>query len=193
MWKKWAAVLLLVLVLSAGTWWGVTGINPLFKAGDLGVRLLTSEESKIAKLEPGTQSALLALMADLNAQGLHVYVGQTLRTKAEEKAVHDAGATGAGLVYSWHELGRAVDLYPIDPDTGHPDLHGARVDLFRQMADTAANYGFTSLAFNGDGSRHLLHTATGHTIWDGGHLEFKGPYTTIAQAVEAEGKAFGLG
>jgi hypothetical protein len=29
-------------------------------------------------------------------------------------------------------------------------------------------------------------------IWDGGHLEWRGPYDTIAEAVEAEGAAYGI-
>lgn len=190
-WKKWLALAALVIILSAGTWWGVTGINPAKKAVDLGVLALTGEDARIARLEQSTQDALRAMLAAANAAGLHVYVGQTLRTKAEEQAAIDSGHS-AVTTHSWHEIGRAVDCYPIDPDTGHADLDGVRLDLFRQMVGFATDQGFTSLAFNADGSKHLLHTATGHTIWDGGHLEFKGAYASIEQAVEAEGAAFGI-
>lgn len=190
-WKRALIVLAVVLVLWAGGYWGVTGINPAKKVIDKAVVLTSSEETRIAKLEASTAAALRVLISDLEGQGLEVFVGQTLRTKAEEQAAIDSGHS-AVTSHSWHELGRAVDLYPVNPDTGKADLPGARVDLFQQMATTAKSYGFTSLAFNADGTKHILHTATGHAIWDGGHLEFHGPYGTIAEAVETEGAAFGI-
>jgi hypothetical protein len=190
-WKKVLIVIALLVALSASGYWGVTGINPGKKLVDLGVLLTSAEQTRIGKLEASTAAALTSLISDLEAAGLSVYVGQTLRTKAEEQAAIDSGHS-AVTTHSWHEIGRAVDLYPINPDTGKADLPGARVDLFKQMADAAAGYGFTSLAFNADGSKRILHTSTGKALWDGGHLEFHGDYSSIADAVAAEGANFGI-
>lgn len=192
--KRWVliAVLVLVLVLAgAGGYWGVTGINPARKAGDVVVRLGTSEQAKVDKLQAEVAAALQLLIDDLASAGLETYVGQTLRTKAEEKAAVDSEHS-AVTTHSWHELGRAVDLYPINPDTGHWDSAGARVDLYQQMVAAAEARGFTSLAFNDDGTKRILHTKTGHAFWDGGHLEFHGPYASIAAAVAAEGSEYGI-
>jgi hypothetical protein len=175
----------------AAAWWLTVGTNPIAELGDLAVSLTTTDEQRLSRLEPETQAAARALINALAAAGLSVKVGQTLRTPAEEKAVIDAGRS-AVKTHSWHELGRALDLYPIDPDTGAADLKGARVDLFRTMHDVAAGLGFRGTAFNSDGSKRLITNSAGRKIWDGGHLEYRGPYATIAEAVAAEGAAFGV-
>lgn len=157
--------------------------------------LLTSTEaSRMEKLGPETQSKLSDLIFALAGAGLKVYVGQTLRTAAQEKANVEGGKTAAGLKYSWHELGRAVDLYPIDPATGRADLEGRRVDLFQQMHATAKSMGWRGIAFLEDGvTKRTILNSKGHAIWDGGHLEDRGSYATIAEAVAAEGAAYGIG
>jgi hypothetical protein len=159
------------------------------------ITLLTSTEaSRVDKLQPDVQAALMTLIATLADQGLKVYVGQTLRTAAQEKANVDKGATSAGLVYSWHELGRAVDLYPIDPDTGKSDLQGIRLDLFQQMHAVAKSQGWRGIAFEADGvTRHYLTNSKGKKVWDGGHIEWRAPHATLAAAVAAEGSAYGIG
>lgn len=163
----------------------------LDQVGDDLVLLTTSEESRLADLEAGTQAAARALIQALHEDGLEVHVGQTLRTTAQERAQIDAGHS-AVKTHSWHELGRALDLYPINPDTGSPDFDGIRIDLFVRMHDAAAAAGFHGLAFNPDGTKRLITTAAGKKIWDAGHLEWRAPYGTIAQAVAAEGAAFGV-
>jgi hypothetical protein len=155
--------------------------------------LTSSEADRMAKLEPTTREELGALIDTLAGSGLRVFVGQTLRTAAQEKSNVDAGKTAAGLVYSWHELGRAVDLYPIDPDTGKPDYAGKRVDLFQQMHAAAALAGWRGIAFQADGvTKRTITNSKGHPVWDGGHLEWRAPHATIAAAVAAEGAAFGI-
>jgi hypothetical protein len=158
------------------------------------IAMLTSNEaSRLARLQPEVQDQLTGLMMELGAAGLRVFVGQTLRTAAEEKANVDGGKTSAGLKYSWHELGRAVDLYPIDPATGKPDYAGRRVDLFQQMHATAKARGWRGLAFEEDGAtKKYLTNSKGRKVWDGGHLEWRSPHATIAAAVAAEGPSYGI-
>src|SRR4029079_19310938 len=82
-----------------------------------------------AQLEPETQDKVRELLGRMQAQGVTIHVGQTFRTSAEEKAAIEGGRS-AVKSNSWHESGRAADLYPIDPDTLQPDTAGKRADLF---------------------------------------------------------------
>jgi hypothetical protein len=157
--------------------------------------LITSNEtSRMDQLQPEVQAKLLQLIGVLSDQGIRVYVGQTLRTAAQEKANVDNGKTAAGLQYSWHELGRAVDLYPIDPDTGKADLAAKRIDLFQQMHAAAKTIGWRGIAFEADGvTKKIIKNSKGHGVWDGGHLEWRSPHATILAAITAEGSDYGIG
>lgn len=159
------------------------------------VTIMTSNEtSRLAQLQPDVQDQLNQLILALAADGLKVFVGQTLRTAAQEKANVEAGKTSAGLIYSWHSLGRAVDLYPVDPDTGKPDYAGRRVDLFIQMHAAAKLAGWRGIAFEADGTtKHYLTNSKGRKVWDGGHIEWRAPHASIVAAVAAEGAAYGIG
>lgn len=158
--------------------------------GDWFVTLTSSEESRLAQLQPEVQDRVRELLSRCRELGVIVYVGQTLRTSAQEAANIAAGKTSANLVYSWHELGRAVDLYPTVG--GAPDYDAVNLEQFRVLHGEAVMMGFRSLAFNPDGSKHLLTNSKGRKIWDGGHVEWREPYATIAEAVSAEGKDYGI-
>lgn len=158
--------------------------------GDWFSTLTTSEETRLSQLEPETQAKVRELLSRLRDRGVIVYVGQTLRTPAQEAANVAAGKTSANLVYSWHELGRAVDLYPTVG--GAPDYDGSNLENFRAMHAEAVAMGFRSLAFNEDGSKHLLVNSKGKKIWDGGHVEWRAPYASIAEAVASEGGRYGI-
>jgi hypothetical protein len=123
-------------------------------------------------LLPGVRSALWTLLRALEAVGIRVKVGARGRSLAAQAAAFDAGrsATKSGA----HQKGRAVDLYPIDPDTGFPDYAGRNLELFRRMHAVASGLGWHGLAFNPDGSRRLLEGGNGRRFWDGGHLEWRG-------------------
>lgn len=156
------------------------------------VELTTSDEARLEQLQADAQAQVRALIQDLANQGISVKVGQTLRSSAQEKAEIALGHSAADLKISWHQLGRAVDLYPIDPTTGQPDMQGKRDDLFQAMVAAARARGFRSLAYESDGvTRHYIQGTKGK-IWDGGHLEWRAPYSSIAEAVAAEGAAYGL-
>jgi len=160
--------------------------------GDIWVQLTTSEESRIAQLQSEVQAELRALLSDLFAEGIPVEVGATLRTSAQEKALIAAGKTSADLKISWHQLGRAVDMYTIDPDTGIVDRAGKNIEQYRRMHAIAAAHGWRGIAFNSDGSQKYITNSKGKKVWDGGHLEWRAPYGSIAQAVQVEGAQYGL-
>ncbi len=161
-------------------------------AGDALANITTTEEGRLEQLEPETQSLVRQLLDQMASQGISVLVGSTGRTIAQEKADVANGKSSKGQTYSWHMIGRAVDLYPINPDTGKPDYAGVRNDLYQTLASVATGLGFRSLAYNSDGSRHYLQTVKGPT-WDGGHVEYHGPYSSLADAIQSEGPAYGIG
>lgn len=159
------------------------------EVGDALVTLTSSDESRLQQLEPDTQANVRQLIqllangyqgADGTFTRMDIHVGQTLRTQAQEKQAIDSGHS-AIKTHSWHESGRAADLYPINPDTGRPDLDGVRDDLFFAMQSAAQSLGFQQLAYNADGSRRYINGTHG-AIWDGGHIEWHGPYSTATQA-----------
>ena len=182
--------------VAGAAWWSTRDEDGgiLETAMDAITLLTSSETSRMDKLLPEVGDRLLELIAVLADRGIKVYVGQTLRTAAQERANVEAGKTSAGLRYSWHELGRAVDLYPVDPATGKADLQGRRVDLFIEMHKAAKAIGWRGIAFEADGvTKHNLRNAKGRPVWDGGHLEWRAPYATILAAIAAEGAAYGIG
>jgi hypothetical protein len=152
--------------------------------GDAFVTLTTSEESRLAQLEPETQDKVRELLGRMQAQGVTIHVGQTFRTSAEEKAAIEEGRS-AVKSNSWHESGRAADLYPIDPDTLQPDTAGKRVDLFRQMQQEAVSMGFHQLAFDTTTWEKRFLTTSKGKIWDGGHVEWHGGYASATDALNA--------
>ncbi len=150
--------------------------------GDALDMLTSTEAYRLSRLEPQTRAMVQQLIADSwNEDGIRLTVGQTDRTPAQEKALVAGGKTAASLKVSWHELGRAVDLYPDNRDD--PGSLGA----YQTFHARAVAMGFRSIAFNADGSKHLIKNSAGKMIWDGGHIEWREPYDTIAQAVQAEG------
>jgi hypothetical protein len=148
------------------------------------VILTTTEETRLSQLEPETQAMVRQLLQQLQNEGLTVYVGQTLRSPAQEKAAIDSGHSGV-KTHSWHESGRAVDLYPIDPDTLSPDMNGRRDDLFIQMQQAAVALGFHQIAYDGFWQRKYITNAQGKKIWDGGHMEWQGSFASATDAFNA--------
>lgn len=181
--------------VATAAWWSSRDEDGGFVDTTLDVLTLlsSSETARMDQLQDEPKQKLLELIGTLADQGIRVYVGQTLRTAAEEKSNVDKGVTSAGLQYSWHELGRAVDLYPVDPDTGKADYAVKRLDLYIAMHAAAKAAGWRGIAFEADGvTRHYLTNSKGKKIWDGGHLEWRSPYPTLVAAIDAEGSAYGL-
>lgn len=139
-------------------------------------------------LEPETRRRYLRLKAALAARGVRLYTGSTRRTLAQQAAILARGASASSV--SWHNTGRAVDAYPIDPATGKPDLAGRNKSLFRALHEEAAKLGFSGYAYRPypSGPVRLIKTRKGQ-IWDGGHIHYPGPYETPLAALQATGAA----
>jgi len=104
--------------------------------------------------------------------GIRVKVGSTARSYAAQALAFEQGRSGTRA--GGHQKGRAVDLYPIDPQTGFPDYAGRNIELYRRMHAVAAGLGWHGLAFNADGSPRYIEGGNGRKFWDGGHLEWRG-------------------
>ena len=124
----------------------------------------------------------------MQALGVRIYTGSTLRNLSQQQQLVADGKSGT--VNSWHLSGRAIDAYPIDPETGKPDRAGRRIDLFRIMHRAWYDLGGHGLAFRPYplGPKRLITvTKNGERrkVWDGGHLEFHGPYPNATAALRA--------
>lgn len=141
---------------------------------------------RLTQLIPEARERVQRLLDAMEARGLPVYVGQTLRTQVQQADAQARGTTSANQVHSWHQLGRAADLRKRLPDdTGDPTTHDE--SFFRALYDEATALGLRSLAYHPDGSKVILHTTHGPE-WDPGHVEFHGEWATLAEAFAAEGQ-----
>lgn len=120
------------------------------------------------------------------ARGFDVYVGQTMRSQAQQAEAQARGTTSVTQSRSWHQLGRAADLRKRNAD-GTVDESTHDEAFFRALSEEAQKAGLRSLAFREDGSRLLIHTSHGD-VWDAGHVEYREPFDTLAQAFFAEGQ-----
>jgi hypothetical protein len=146
-----------------------------------------AEDARRQLLIPAARDALDALRRDLEENhGVKTFVGSTLRTATEQAVLVKGKASDTNQ--SWHLLGRAVDLYPINPDTGKPDLDGRRGELFLKMHQVAVGHGWRGIAYSDLETGRRKYLKNGN--WDGGHLEFP-EGMTWAQAQARAGKAIG--
>jgi hypothetical protein len=102
--------------------------------------------------------------------GIVAHVGQIGRTLEEQERAFEHGRSGT--MNSKHLKAQAVDIYPFDRDAGELDLEGQNIELYRKMHEVAKALGWRSIAFNPDGSRHLVTAGNGKKFWDGAHLEW---------------------
>jgi len=158
----------------------------LVALGSYGFLTMTATGRELL-LEAETRARYLRLKAIMAAKGIRLFTGSTRRTSEQQAAVVAKG-TSAVKTASWHQSGRAVDAYPIDPVTGKPDLAGKNAGAFRQMHQEWAKLGGSGLAYSPypDGPMRYLTTSKGK-VWDGGHLEYHGGYPTALAALRASG------
>lgn len=153
----------------------------------LGALALTRTEwARLSRLEPDTRRRVETLIARLRARGIELHIGSTRRSEAEQAALVAEGKSANTI--SWHNSGRAVDLYP--KVGGKPDYDVTRPDLYRVMHQEWAALGGTGLAYSPypNGPNRLITTykaGKAKKVWDGGHVEFKGGFATPAEAYRA--------
>jgi hypothetical protein len=152
-------------------------------AGLIGVGLLLASETnmwKIAELEQ-------QLLDWLEARGWKPKITSTTRTEEQQAAAVAAGTSATSI--SWHFSGRALDVTLTNPITGKRLDTPTTAEIeayYRPMHQKWAELGGQGLAFGPypDGPVRRIKTTKG-TVWDGGHLEFHGPYATAALAYAA--------
>lgn len=155
----------------------------------LGALALTRTQwARLQRLEPDTRHRVETLIQRLRARGIEIYIGSTRRTEAEQADLVAEGKSANTI--SWHNSGRAVDVYPMIPGTSTPDLKATRPDLFRIVHQEWYALGGNGIAYSPypNGPNRLITTykdGKAVKVWDAGHLEFKGPYATAAEAYKA--------
>src|SRR5687767_13793742 len=162
-------------MIRRGDYWAALAVAAgLVGLGALAVSRLDSV--KLLSLEPQTRERVKLLLARLQARATKLLLGSTRRTEEEQQKALDEDKSGSSI--SWHFTGRAIDVYVYDPATGKPDMKGVRQDLYRIVLQEWAKLGGFGLAFGPypDGPVRYITTPSGRKIWDGGHLEFHGPY-----------------
>lgn len=150
------------------------------------VRELTeSEAARLDKLERDVRVQVERLREAAAAEGIETFVGSTRRSEAEQNAKLAAGLSTTKN--SWHELGRALELYVVGPD-GKPDMKVAQPgsqEKYRRLHQLAKRFGGNGIPYTGEGGGAPF-TADGkkatlsNGAWDVGHIEFRMPTTSSA-------------
>lgn len=156
-------------------WWGLAialAIPVTYGTVKLVSYLSETEEKRINAMFPSASQALRRLIDSLNSEGIRTFVGNTFRSTEESQRYVLEGKASAGLKHDWHTIGRAVDLYIYDAVAKKVDFTGQKLDQIRRMHEVAKQQGWTSIAFNPDGSKHYLKGAKG-PVWDAGHLQWQ--------------------
>lgn len=153
------------------------------------MNLTPGELARMQRLTAETRERVWRVIDDMAGRGFDVYVGSTARTAEEVAKAVAAGRASQGMSHDWHMLGRAADLRQRKA-TGGPnfDQGPASEPFWRALYEAATAHGLRSLAYRPDGSKLLIHGAKG-PIWDSGHVEWRQPYATLAEAIATEGAA----
>jgi hypothetical protein len=149
-------------------------------------RLTAGELARMQRLIPEARERIWRVIEGMAARGFDVYVGQTSRSSEEVAKAAAEGRASVGMKHDWHQLNRAADLRRRAPDGGvNFDQGPASEPFWRALYEEATKHDLRSLAYRDDGSKLIIHAARGD-IWDSGHVEYRYPYATLAEAVAAE-------
>ena len=134
------------------------------KGGDATRGMTEAELRRLNKLQPNVRTLLLLLKTKLRTRGIEFFLGDTLRTAAEQRSLVAQGRSA--LPTSYHRSGRAADIYIRDA-RGRPDVHAANRHAYEQMHALADAVGLQTLGFR------VLRTAGGATFTDPFHVELR--------------------
>lgn len=123
-----------------------------------------AELARLNKLQPRVRSMVLLLKARLNAAGRDFFLGDTMRTGAEEQAHLAAGRSA--IAVSFHQSGRAADIIMRDA-AGRPDVAARDRDAYDLMHRTAQEVGLHTFGFR------TIRTPDGRTFTDPYHVEVR--------------------
>lgn len=145
-----------------------------------------SELLRLEGLIPETRKLVELLVDRMRARGFDCYIGSTRRTQAEQEQARLAGKTSATQVRSWHELGRAVDIRPRKKNGGpNYDVSEASEPFWRALWEESKVLGMRCLGFTESGDKLFINTVRGK-VRDPGHVEHRGPYATLREALAKE-------
>ena len=148
--------------------------------------LTPGELARMQRLIPEARERIWRVIDGMAARGFDVFVGQTNRTAEEVAKAAAEGRASVGMKSDWHMLGRAADLRQRKAGGGvNFDQGPASEPFWRALYEEATKNGLRSLAYRDDGSKLIIHASKGD-IWDSGHVEWRAPYATLAEAVAAE-------
>jgi hypothetical protein len=143
----------------------------------------SAELARLDQLCAAARPWFTALIQAMQSHGYDPFIGQVLRTPAQQQQAIAAGTTSKHQILSWHFLGRAVDFRRRLPGGTEDQTTSGPDDFWRTLYEEASAIpGMRSLAYNADGSKLLLNGVT----WDAGHVEFRGDYPTLVAAVQVE-------
>lgn len=137
------------------------------------------EDARLKRLQPHIRARVLELQRRLRARGVRTFVGTTRRTTAEQTEAQAADRSATPR--SWHLIGRAVDLYVIDPTTGQPDTMARRLDLYKILWEEAKRLG--AVVFT-----KPIRLKSGKKLFDAAHVYWTDGLTWKAAVVEAARK-----
>lgn len=146
-----------------------------------------AEQARIEALEPATRAAYLAYRKDLDGRGIRECATVTTRAVANQLAKVKAGLSANKI--GWHQLNRGIDRELFDAKANAWDNEAHRIDLYHIAARLAEVHGFRQIGFNPDGSKCFIETVKNgkkSKTWDPFHIEYRAPYATLAEAIEAE-------
>ncbi len=150
------------------------------------MNITAGELARMQRLIPEARERVWKVIEAMAARGFDVYVGSTARTAEEVAKAAAAGRASVGMRFDWHMLNRAADLRRRKEGGGvNFDQGTASEPFWRALYEEATKVGLRSLAYRPDGSKLIIHAARG-PVWDSGHVEFRAPYATLAEAVAAE-------
>lgn len=144
--------------------------------------MTSAELARLDQLRPEARPFFEALLRAMQSRGYDPFVGQVLRTPAQQQAAIASGATSKHQTLSWHFLGRAVDFRRRLANGGEDQTTSGPDDFWRALSEEAEKCGLRSLAYHPDGTKILLNGVT----WDAGHVEYRGDYADLVAAVTAE-------
>lgn len=124
--------------------------------------LSTAEVVRLNKLQPRVRALVLAMRARLNAAGLDCFLGDTMRTGAEERAHLAAGRSAISV--SYHQSGRAADIY-MKNARGRPDVAARDRRAYDAMHAAARAVGLQVFGFLS------IRTPSGQTFTDPYHVQ----------------------
>jgi|SRR5205807_4220720 len=105
-------------------------------------------ESRLIGVHPILAERIRQLAQMLETENISVIVTQGLRSWAEQNRLYQQGRTAPGLIvthalpgHSWHNLGLAVDLAPLDHDIPNWDINHP---VWKRIVKVGESLGLTS-------------------------------------------------